>query len=127
MALLSALRRPRPFKAESQVQPLAVAARRILEIAQRERLPLAYIAERGGAERAPWFFADNILRVVTVEGRVPSDRHHKAITRDLLQGLELDADMTALRRPGDAQTSFVDLRVSPGEFARYLEFVRTTQ
>jgi len=127
MGLMSALRRPRPSRTEDQVQSLAAAAWRILEIAQQERLPLAYIAQRGGAERAPWFFADNMLRAVTVEGRAPSNRHHVAITRELVQRLVLDADMTALRLPGDAQTSYIDLRVSPGEFARYLKFVRTTR
>ena len=125
--VLRLLRRKKITPADRAVRSLEDAALHVLEIAQRERLSLAYIAGRAGAERAIHWFAMNMLQVVTVDGRRPDSPQEEPLTKEKCTNLELDGDIKALRVPGEAQPQFIDLSVSAAQFAKYLEFVRTTQ
>jgi len=120
-------RRSESLKSKPETYALEDAAKRVLEIARKEKLPLAYIAARGGEERAQYWFANNLLHVVSGEGRRPDTDETEILSREKIGELTLDDDMRALRIRGAARPTFVDLRVSRAEFARYVEFVRTTQ
>jgi hypothetical protein len=113
-------------RAGQQIQTLADAAPRALQTVQSERLPLAYIAERGGQDQAPYWFANNMLRVVSVLGRPSATSSHEELTTQKLEGLALDANMSALRTAGGEKPKFVGLRVPHAQFVKYIEWMRTT-
>lgn len=104
---------------------LAEAARLVLATAQKEKLPLAVIAAKEGAEHAALWFANNMLQIVVVHGRRPGNAESEALTKDLLGGLILDEDMGALRASGEKNPRFVDLCVTRKEIENYLRWART--
>jgi hypothetical protein len=105
---------------------LAAAALKILEIARSEGLALAYIAARDGEDRAQYWFANNMLSIVVVQGKKPNQSNFEALTRDKREGLVLDEDMAALRAMGADTPAYVNLIVTKEQFAKYLQWVRQT-
>jgi hypothetical protein len=110
-----------------RAQTLAAAAQLALETARRERLALLHIAERKGAEHVQYWFANNILSIVSIEGISPGAAAGGPITKDMLGGLLLDADMNGLSAPGEERPRYVDLRVPAAELSKYLNWMRTVQ
>jgi hypothetical protein len=125
--LFGLLRRSESAKSSPRFYLLADGARRALEIATIEKLPLAYIASRNGEGKAQYWFADNLLRIVCVEGRKPGTTANEALNAEKIDGLTLDEDMRAIRLMGSPEPSYVDLRIPRAEFVKYLEWLRTTQ
>lgn len=102
---------------------LASAGRTAYQNALNERLALAAIAEQSG--RAQYWFANNILQVVGVYGSSPQKSDHDLLTRDITSALRLSDDMTALTAAGQAEPSYIDLRVTADQFDRYMDWART--
>ncbi|MDE2135773.1 MAG: hypothetical protein KGM97_03885 [Alphaproteobacteria bacterium] len=102
---------------------LAYAGRVAYQKALGERLPLAHIAEQ--SERSQYWFANNILLVVDVYATPPGEANHIVLTRELVSGLKLTDDMSALIDPDDNQPKYVDLRVTKEQFERYMKWART--
>jgi hypothetical protein len=104
---------------------LAAGAQTIYDMAKKERWPLAYIAERSG--RPVYWFAENVLRVVDVYGHRPDEADYVRLTREVVSGLTLTDDMSALVAADTAAPRYVDLRVTGAELARYINWARTVQ
>lgn len=108
---------------QSVATTLAEAAEAALACARRETLALAHVAEQSG--RAQYWFASNILTVVTVTASRPGEGGRVALTRALMADLVLSEDMAALVSAGDGQIVFTALNVSAAELERYLAWART--
>jgi hypothetical protein len=98
------------------------AARWAYQKALSEGLSLAYIAEQSG--RPQYWFANSILNVVEVLGLRPGENSPQVLTRDLVAGLKLADDMSALT-DADGQPEFSDLSVTDEQFERYMAWART--
>lgn len=102
---------------------LAYAGRVAYQKALNERLPLANIAEQ--SEHSQYWFANNILLVVDVYATPPGEANHIVLTRELISGLKLADDMSALIDLDDNQPKYVDLRVTKEQLERYMKWART--
>lgn len=125
--LFGLLRRSETPGAGGSDYALAEAARRALEIARRERLPLTAIAEQNGPSAAQHWFAANILRIVLVWGRRPDHPDLEPLTREKSQNLTLDDDMASLRAGNDDEPAYVDLSLTAREFKKYVRWMRQVQ
>jgi hypothetical protein len=95
------------------------AARGAYQVALSEGLSLAHIAEQSG--RPQYWFASNILQVVTVSGRREA-AEAVLLDRANLAGLILSGDMLVLL--DGEQPVFGDLTLGRSEFERYLGWAR---
>ena len=121
-------RRFRKTRASADVKgadSLAQGAQSIYGAAKKERWPLTHIAEQSG--RPIYWFAESMLRVVSVFGRRPDEAEFVCLTRELISGHALVEDMSALVAPDPASPRFIDLRVSKLEQTRYSDWARTVQ
>lgn len=110
-------------RANKGMMALGDTARGTYQAALSEGLPLAHIAEQSG--RPQYWFANNMLQIVTVEGLRPGDAARAALTQECLGGLKLADDMTAIIDPADGQTKFDGLCLSNAEYERYMAWART--
>jgi len=125
--LFGLLRGSESARPGAETYALQAAAKRALDIARAERLPLAHVAARNGHGRAQHWFANNMLHIVSVMGRRPQEAEWEVLTGTKIEGLTLDGDMHALRIAGAADATFLDLRVSRAEVSKYIAFLRTTR
>jgi hypothetical protein len=114
-------------QARQQAYPLDEAAQGALEIARRERLALARIAERDGPARALHWFASNMLRIIPVYGRRPGRTEHERIALRSTDELELREDLTSLRVAGEQSPAFVDLIATRSDCKRYIRWIRSVK
>ncbi len=102
---------------------LADAARNVYQQTLSEGLPLAHIAEQTG--RPQYWFANNILQVVEVYGQPQGEAGHTPLTRNVIAGLKLADDISALIVPETGATEFSDLRIKKDQIERYMAWART--
>lgn len=102
---------------------LAEAGLTAYQMALKERLPLAHIAEQ--SERPQHWFANNMLQVVGVYGTAPGEDDFLHLTRKETGGLTLVDDMTALVAPDLTEHRYENLCVPKADFDRYMEWART--
>ncbi|HTW36793.1 MAG TPA: hypothetical protein VMD53_19400 [Rhizomicrobium sp.] len=125
--LFGLTRRSYGKKSKREALVLASAAQLALETAQRERMPLASVAERQGQARAVHWFATSILDNVIVQRRRPGETQNTNLTKDVRTGLTLTDDVAALKAAGENEPAFVELTLSRKEFIRYLRWARTVR
>lgn len=101
---------------------LAEAGLTAYQMALKERLPLAHIAEQ--SERPQYWFANNMLQVVGVYAAVPGEEAFLHLTRKLTGGLTLVDDMTALVAPQTDERRYENLRIPRADFDKYMEWAR---
>jgi hypothetical protein len=117
---------PRPHPASSSLHSanrLAEAGLTAYQMALKERLPLAHIAEQ--SERPQYWFANNMLQVIGVYGTEPGEETFLHLTRTETSGLTLTDDMTALVSPEADRRLYESLCVPPADFNKYMEWART--
>ncbi len=103
---------------------LADSARHVLETAQRDHLPLAFVAEREEPGRAAHWFAGNMLSIVDVHGVGAKDAGAVSLTKDRIAGLTL-ADAMDMLKSANGEPVYVNLSVTDREQERYLRWART--
>lgn len=114
---------PTPSSAMRGASLLAEAGLTAYQMALKERLPLAHIAEQ--SERPQYWFANNMLQVVGVYGAAPGEEGFFHLTRKETGGLTLVDDMTALKAPETDELRYEDLRIPAADFDKYMEWART--
>lgn len=112
-------------KKGGRIFTLEEAAERALDVARREKLALVHIAERDGP--AQFWFAQNILKLVAVEGRRSGATQFEALSKSTLESCTLDAGMTKLFATSEAEPRVTDIQVPQGELEKYLTWARTVQ
>ena len=106
---------------------LADAARRVVQLARAERFPLNDLAWSYGEDLVEFWFANNIIHVVAASGRRPDSAEWEILTETKTHNLLLDLEMRELRPKGAEKPTFIDLCVSPRDFEKYLDHVRTAR
>lgn len=102
---------------------LAEAGLTAYQMALKERLPLAHIAEQ--APRPQYWFANNMLQVIGVYGTAPGQEDYLHLTRRQTGSLTLADDMTVLKAPDSDVRLYENLRIPPADFDKYMEWART--
>jgi len=118
-----AMSSPRVSPTARSANQLAEAGLTAYQMALKERLPLAHIAEQ--SERPQYWFANNMLQVVGVYGTTPGVEDFLHLTRKETGGLTLVDDMTALKAPEADELRYADLRILSADFDKYMEWART--
>jgi hypothetical protein len=93
---------------------LAEAGLTAYQMALKERLPLAHIAEQ--SERPQYWFANNMLQVIGVYGTVVGAQDFLHFSRKETGGLALVDDMTALVSPEADKRLYENLRIPAADF-----------
>jgi hypothetical protein len=119
----TAMLSPRISSTMRSANQLAEAGLTAYQMALKERLPLAHIAEQ--SERPQYWFANNMLQVVGVYGTLPGVEDFLHLTRKDTGGLTLIDNMTALISPETEAPRYEDLRIPSTDFEKYMEWART--
>jgi hypothetical protein len=102
---------------------LAEAGLIVYQKALKEQLALAHIAEQSG--RPQYWFANHIIQVVGVYGKVPGEKTLVHLMRDITNGLKLDDEMTALFAPEETKARYIELQSDKSDIDKYMDWART--